>query len=380
MKNVLTRLFMFMVICSFELSASSYVWSAKVNKSKAYVNEAIYLEYECRFSDRAELYAVEFDPIKSDENARIVMLSERSRVENGKKILSYEFVAFVHNPQEYIFDFTALMKKTTQDSIENTVIGRDNGKYAEYQTTPYQLKSLKVEVLPTGSKLVGSLKLAVKKDKAEVKALQPYHMEIKIEGIGDFESLKPLAFEIEGVKVFSEKPMMSQELTQNGYRGVWSQKFAFVAEKSFSIEDFSMNYFDLNTQSIQKLHFAGFDVNVTEGIKPQTLLDAPKEPKFKLSWEYLYYFLTFIAGFLIAKIEFKDPFKAEQSDFCNKVHECTSLDSLMILLIMQNQKKYVDVIEKIEANEYRDIKKIKNYVCGLVTTKKNIFYESQDSI
>ena len=380
MKNVLIKLFTFILICSLQLSASSYEWSAKVNKSKAYVNEAIYLEYECTFSDRAQLYAVEFNPVKSDANARVVMLSERSRVEDGKKILSYEFVAFVHNPQEYIFDFTALMKKTTQDSIENTIIGRDNGKYAEYQTTPHKLKPLKVEVLPTGSKLVGSLQLEVKKDAAEVKALHPYHVEIKIEGIGDFESLRPLEFDIEGVKVFSEKPMMSQELTQNGYKGVWSQKFAFVSEKSFKIEEFSMDYFDLNSRSIQKLHFAGFDVNVTEGIEPQTLLDAPKEPELKLSWEYLYYFLTFIAGFLVAKIEFTNPFKTVQSDFCNKVHQCTSLDSLMVLLIMQNQKKYVDVIEKIEANEHRDIKKVKKYVCGLVTTKKNIFYESQDSI
>jgi len=364
MKKNHIKIVLLFLFLQLSLNATTYEWSASTNKKRAYVNEAIYLSYECVFSDRAELYAVEFNPLKKDENLTIVMLSETSKVEDGKKILLYEFVAFVHKAQKMAFEFETTMKKTTKESIENTVIGRDNGKYAEYKKEKIKQKKLEVEILETQTALVGDLELKIKKDKEEVKALNPYHLEVKIEGIGDFEALSPLAFEIEGVKLFSEKPIKKFELTKEGYQGVWSQKFAFVAEKDFTIKPFSIGYFDLKTQEKKELRFDGVFVHVKEGYKKEELLDKKHKTQSFFKREYFYYLLTFIVGFLLAKIQFRKKDASREDSFCTKVKNANSLNALSILLVIQNAEKYKSLISQIEDGELSSLQKCKKLICG----------------
>jgi hypothetical protein len=364
MKKNLIKTLLLLFVLQLQLGASTYEWKASINKEKAYVNEAIYLKYVCEFSDRAELYAVEFNPVKSNENMTVVMLSETSKIEDGRKRLLYEFVAFVHKASKASFEFETLMKKTTKESIENTVIGRDNGKYAEYQIKKLKQKKLTVDILETPTPLVGSLKMDVKKDKPEIKSLTPYHLELKIKGIGDFEALQALDFDMKDVKVFSEKPMRSLKLTQNGYQGEWSQKFAFVSEKAFTINPISIDYFDPVSHEEKNLRFDGVSVNVLEGYKPEELLDDVKQNKYIFKWEYLYYLFTFIAGYLIAQIKFKRKSSNQEDGFCKKVKNANSLDELSILLIMKDSKKYDALILQIQNGELTSLQKSKKLICG----------------
>ncbi|MBN2817216.1 MAG: BatD family protein [Campylobacterales bacterium] len=362
-KNLIKSLIVFLFF-PLHLFATTYEWKAYINKNEVYVNEAIYLRYECHFSDEAQLYAVDFNPVKSSSEFRVVMLSETSKIVAGKKILVYEFVAFVHHPEEMKFSFEALMKKTTQDSIENTVIGRDNGKYAEYQTTTEKLQQLTVNVLETSTPLVGTLEMHIKKDENSVKALHPYHLEVSVEGIGDFEALKPLAFDIEGVKVFSETPIVEQVLTQDGYKGKWSQKFAFVSEKDFTIKPFEWEYFDLEKKAKKLLKFDGVTVMVTQGIKVETLLDEPQTQTSYFSLEYLYYVLAFVAGFLVAKIEFKREKKEKVESFCTKVHSLKSLKELSVIVAARGDKKYEQILQDIEEGRLTSLQKAKKLICS----------------
>ena len=364
MKKNHTKILLLLCLFWLNLEATTYEWKAYVNKEKAYVNEAIYFSYRCEFSDRAELYAVEFNPVRNDENATIVMLSERSKIEDGKKILLYEFVAFSHRPDAIVFAFEALMKKTTKESIENTVIGRDNRKYAEYQTTLFKQKELTVEIFDTQTPLVGSLKMEIKKNKPEVKSLTPYHLEIKLSGVANFDALEAFSFTMDGVRVFSEKPIQNLELTKDGYKGVWSQKFAFVGENDFKIAPFSIVYFDLVSKEKKELRFDGADVGVLEGYKREELLDEEPESKYALKIEYLYYLLTFVAGFLAAKIEFKRKRAQKESGFCAKIKNASSLDTLCVLLVMQDAQKYESIILQIQNKELASLQKSKKLICG----------------
>lgn len=359
-KIVLFAFFLF----SMELFASSYVWSLSANKERAYVNEAIYLSYVCEFSDRAELYAVEFDPIKSDENLTLVMLSQRSKIKDGKKRVHYEFVAFVHKEGLTHFAFEAVMKKTTQESIDNTVIGRDNGKYAEYQSTKVSLESIAVEVIKAEAPLVGAFALKIKSDTPELKALTPYHMEVRLEGVGNFASLKPLAFEIEGVKIFSEEPMQKVEIRPEGHKGFWSQKFAFVSEKDFVINPFEIVFLNPKTHKKETLRFDGVAVRIKEGYAKESLLDLQTEQSGVYKSEYLYYLLTFLTGFLVSKIKFTRKIKQEPSTLCAKIKKVDSLEALSILLVLEDAQKYSELLHKIETKELNTLAKAKRFICG----------------
>ena len=358
------RVILLLLLFSMELFATSYTWKVWANKESAYVNEAIYLSFVCEFSDEAQFYAVEFDPVESDENLTIKMLSERSKIEDGKKILHYEFVAFVHKAGSKEFAFEAMMKKTTKESVENTVIGRDNGKYAEYQNIKVPLRRVKVNVLESNAALVGDFRLEAKSDKAEVKALTPYHLELSVVGVGNFEALQALAFEIEGVKLFSEEPKKKLTLTPEGERGVWSQKFAFVSERDFSVEAFEIEYFHPQTRERRALKFDGVDVKVEEGYKREELLDTPTREESFFEWERLYYILSFAAGFLLAKLELTRFFKRKEDPWRKKIQSATSLEALSILLILEDAQKYERVLKKIESKELSSLTKAKRLTCG----------------
>lgn len=349
----------------FQIFASSYQWSASSNKESAYRDEAIYLSYVCEFSDTAEIYAVAFDPVKKSADVTIEMLSQTSRIVDSKKVLQYDFVAFVHKAGRHTFAFKAEMKKTTKDSIENTIIGRDNGKYAEYESKHITLEPLSVDVLETQSSLVGRLSLDIESSEAELEAYIPYHLKINIDGVGNLDTLEPMAFEIEGVKVFSEAPQKEFVLTPEGYKGRWSQKFAFVSEHDFTVEPFVLEYFDPKEQQKKVLRFEGVDVVVHEStISKESLLDDP-EPKVSLfEWGYLYYLLSFVAGYLISKIEWrKKETKADES-FCSRIKNTDSLEALTMVLVLHDSEKFKEIIESIEQKKITSLAKAKKLICA----------------
>jgi len=130
-KNLGNISIIFILFFNLSLFASSYEWSATANKKSAFVNEAILLKYMCKFSDRSELYTIDFNPVVENENYTIKPLSEQEQIVDGKRVNTFEYIAYVKRSGKMTFDFDMVMKKTNEDSIENTVLGRDNEQYEE---------------------------------------------------------------------------------------------------------------------------------------------------------------------------------------------------------------------------------------------------------
>ena len=364
MRNNLGRVILILLIfLQLNVSASTYRWSAEADKSVAMINEAIYLKYVCEYSDAAELYVIEFNPIVDNEKYKIEMLSETEKIEDGKKINIFEFVAFVKHSAKMEFIFDTTMKKTNKDSIQNTVLGRDNADYEEFSLRYIRQETISVDVKDSGSDLVGEFTLEVKKEKQKLKAYEPYHLEIIIEGTGNFEILKPISFDIDGVKVFSQKIIKDIKLTKDGHRGRWSQKFAFVSEKDFTIPKLSINYFDLKDKVLKELVVSETKVDVSKAYKKEELLDK-EEKSFLFSFNFLYYLLTFIAGYLAAKVKFSRDKKTGTKDeaFEAKIQSAKSLEELMMILVLKDAKKYEELILKIENMEIKSIKDVKKHL------------------
>jgi hypothetical protein len=303
MRNTLGRGFIFIFVLHLSLFASTYKWSSFVNKKEAYTNEAIYLKYICEFSDESELYVLEFNPISSNDTYDLELLSETQRVIDEKRINTYEFVLFVKKAGKFNLELETNVKKTNKDSIENSVLGRDNANYEEFSSTLYKHEKISLDILDANASLVGDFQLSVKKDEAKVKAFEPYHLEVIIKGKGNFSQIDDLHFSIKNTKVFTQMPTRELVLSKDGYGGVWSQKFAFVGENNFTIPSLRLEYFDLVEKRKKELLFEAINVNVVKGYKKEELLDEVEE--FHFPFEYLYYVLSFLFGFVVAKIKFK---------------------------------------------------------------------------
>lgn len=361
MKNNLGRIFLIiLIILNAEIFASTYKWSGYANKTSAHVNEAVYLKYVCEFSDKSELYSIDFNPVTDNEKYSLKFLSQDENIVNNKRVNIYEFIALAKVAGTLSFDLSIIMKKTTKDSIENTVLGRDNVENEEFSAKVIRLKSLKLEVLDSDSEVVGDFSMKIKQDQNQLKAFEPYHMEIIISGTGNFKSIKPYAFNIDGVKVFSSEPVNNIELTKNGFTGEWSQKFAFVSDKDFNIPEINFKYFELKSDKLKEISFKYTNVEVTNGYLKEELLDDEVEKNW-LKIEYIYYLLTFMAGFLLAKVKFTSVKVLDEKKelFKQKIMKVKSLEELMIILVLEGSSKYNNIITKIEHDSAISLESIK---------------------
>lgn len=359
MKKDLGRLILALFIfLHVEVFASSYTWSAYANKTSAYVNEPVHLKYICEFDDSAELVSIEFKPSGEYEKYTLKNLRESESIVGGRKISSYEFVLFAKEVGKIELEFEAVMKFTTRESIEEMVIGRDNVKKEDSIKKVIKQERLTLEVKETNSFISGDFGIEVKKNEPRVKAYEPYHMQIVIKGVGNFSAIKPIEFKIDGVKVFAEEVTPYYRLKEDGERGEWSQKFAFVSDKDFTIPETKIEYFNLISQKIENLAFEGINVKVEGGFSKEELLDKPEPDSFKFNYSYLNYVLVFIAGFLVAKIKIKKSaaLKGKKKIFSQKIDEAKSLDELMILLVLSDEKRYEKVIFDIETKKLTSLK------------------------
>lgn len=360
MKKNLGKIFLILLLQT-SLFAINYEWSSSISKKSAYINEAIYLKYVCTFSDKAGFQSVDFNPSGDYERFRVESLSENSNIVDGKKINSYEFVLFAKEAGEIDISFEAIMEKTTKESIEETVIGRDNFKREQVMSESLKLQSFKVEIKEADAELVGDFTLEVEKRELHVKAHEPYHLTLTIKGLGNFEAIEPLVFEIEGVRVFAGDVLLKTALSKSGVEGELSQKFAFVSEKDFIIPKLEITYFSLIDEKKQKLIMDAMDVRVDGGFIKKELLDEVDEREWHFDIAYLYYLLVFIAGYIVAKIKIKKVFKKEKKEdtFYKKIDNTTSLDELMILLVLEDARKYDSIIREIESKKAISLKEAK---------------------
>ena len=351
MKNNLGRLIIF-VLYFVSLDASEYRWSASINKDKAYVNEAVHLHYRCEFDSKDELHVIEFNPVGSYKDYDIYLLSESESIEDGKRVNDFEFVAFLKKSAKVEFDFDVLMKKTNQDSIENTVLGRDNAEVEQFSKKLIKQKTLSLEVLKNDSELFGDFEFKIKKDEPSVDAYEPYHFEIIIEGTGNLDKLKPVELNIPDAKVFASEPKKEFRLFEDGYSGIWSQKFAIVSSKNFDFPNIKYRYFSKKSNKIEKYVLAPFRVEVKKLYKKDELLDNVEKQKIFFKKEYVYYMLVFMFGFLAGKIKFKtDKTHNGKKAFEKKLEEVGTLDELSVFLVINDLSKYSDIVNKIETQQ-----------------------------
>ncbi len=371
MKKNLTSIVLLLVVTLLDLSASTYKWSAKVDKKTAYVNEAILLTYLCEFSNASELYTIDFNPVQDNEHFSIKLLKERQVLKNSRRVNSYEFIAYVKREGRISFDFDLVMKKTTQESINSTTTGHyDDSKVESFISTPMKQLPLSINIKDTPSKLVGEFTLKVKQDIPKLTAYQPYNLEIQIHGIGNFSSIVPIHFIIDGVKVFTQGTVLKTDFSQDGEKGIWSQKFSFVSEKSFVIPEVSIKYFDVKTGTLKVLRLNAVNVIVERDVhKKEVILDIQEKKDYLYKEEYLYYLLIFLLGFLLAKIKLNifKPQRTEEELFLKSIKETTSLEKLCFLLVSKDVKKYEELISKIESKELRSLKKAKHITMRFIT-------------
>ncbi len=349
-----------------------YSWSLKTTKSSVYVNEAVEIEYTCRFQDQADLHVIEFTPEGENDAYRLLPLGVIKKTTDGRRSDTYRYVLFPKTAGQKEFNFTALMRKTTKASIENSVIGRDNVEDYSFQDTEVELPSVYLDVLAHQETMTGRFTLNVALDKNEVKAYAPVHLNVDVKGEGDFDQMQDFKLNIDGVKVFSEPGEKHYELTKNGFKGEWEQKFSLVGAESFRIEPIELSYFDIAKKERVVLRSEAFDVNVKAAYTKEELLDDVEEESSSWwQWWYLNYLITFILGVVFGRNLSRFRWHEIKTDgAASEITACKSVNCVLTKLVIDGDPRYEPLIQKYEAlGKKASLKELKRELNSLIKSE-----------
>jgi len=353
MKRILGSL----LLLSLSLWAkSTYEWDVRLKDEQIYLHQATTLTMVCRFDKNGKNDEVEFIP-PSTEAFDFEMLSETKHFEGERQIIRYEYLIFSKKAGEFTLKFEPTMLFTTQSAIDNVIIGRDNVNDLEMQKERAKLPPVNISVIETVSPFTGSMSLDVKNDIQVASAYEPVHLDISITGEGNLQELPDIHFEIEDVEVFSDEAEKEFSLSEKGYTGTWRQRFAFVAKEDFVIPAVSIRYFDLASQEEKVLKSEAISIVIDkEGIKVEDLVDKVELPSQKIDFSeyvgYLYYLLTFVFGFVTAKLVHL-PQRTPKKEKGKKLKEAKTPKELLEVLIACDKDRFTAEIEILERAVYK---------------------------
>lgn len=353
MKKILGSL----LLLSLSLFAkSAYEWEVKLKNETLYLHQSTTLEMTCTFEKEGKNDDIEFLPPK-DLPFDFQRLTEGTHFEQEKKIISYKYLIFAKKAGEFTLELKPKMLFMTQSAIDNVIIGRDNVNDLEAEKEIAKIKPIVLKVKETNSALSGRMSLTAALDKVEVSAYIPVHLDVVIEGEGNLHELQPIHFEIEGVDVFSDEPEKKFVMGENGYTGKWIQRFAFVGKEDFIIPAVSLAYFDLSTEQDSSMKSEAFSIKInTDGLEREELIDEVDLPSQKIAFSsylgYLYYLLSFIAGFIVAKL-FKLPQRTVKKERCAKVRQTKNAKELLDVLIVCEKELFASEIDDLEKVVYK---------------------------
>ena len=370
-RNLGKQLLLLSLLLVTSLYAGGYEWSLKSNKQSVYVNEAIELEYSCKFEDQANLYVIEFTPQEQKSSEyRIFSLGVVEKIREGKRSVTYRYVIFPKQPGHHEYPFSALMRKTTQASIENSVIGRDNVEDYAFSDTWVTLPPLVVEVKDHQERMTGHFSLRVTLDKQEVKAYEPVHLDLHMQGEGDFDLMEDINLSIEGVKVFSEPGERNYRLTKDGYKGEFEQKFSLVADRDFEIKPITITYFDIYEKKRITLRSEHYKIDVTPAFERETLLDVVEEDDSTWwSWSYLNYIMMFVLGILAERYfqQWRHRVSGHIADIDQDIYQAKSVKQLLTKLILLEDMRFEPLINKYEGQSSKEaLKALKSEIKRLI--------------
>ena len=340
-----------LILASAVYANEPYTWSLKANKSSVYVNEAVAIEYTCDFEDKAYLHVIELNIAGENDEYRLLSQGVVETIQDGKRRDTFRYVLFPKKAGQKEFSFKVLMRKTTKDSIENSVIGRDNVEDYAFNDQEVLLPLLNLEVLGHQEKMTGHFSMDVTLDKSEVKAYEPVHLDLKVSGEGDFDQMQDFQLLIDGVKIFSEPGEKQYRLTDNGFKGEWEQKFSLVSDRDFTIKPIELRYFDTIKKERIVLRSEIFEVNVKEAYTKEELLDDVEERgETWWSWSYLNYLFIFVLGLILGRysLGFKRMNKSIEG-FEAELMACRSVNSVLTKLVLRGDEQYIPLIKKYEA-------------------------------
>ncbi|MGZ8546519.1 MAG: hypothetical protein ACXW33_07195 [Sulfuricurvum sp.] len=273
----------------------AYQWRVLKAPETLVVGQSGVIRYECRFDSSATEYSIK---LKLDDTPRYKasILAEHDKVVGGKRIETFDVLITPKISGAMKVQLEAVVSFTGLGAVENTVLGRDNLSKNDIIEEKATLPFVAFYANKNTMELTGNLTLEVRSDASMVRSHEPFHLSVIVRGTGSLDKITPYELNISGVKVFAELPQKSLTPSPQGFEGEVSQEFALVADKSYTIEPWSLSYFNTEKNQIVTLKSKPIYVEVGEGYEPASLIDVPEINDYGALKRYALYLFLIALG------------------------------------------------------------------------------------
>lgn len=217
------------------------VFSMKASKKELYVGEPFFVTITYKQAKSLDIVDRQLVPPEGKH-----FWIEKKPIEKRRTTPVAEVItlSYLFTPQkEGNLTIHAAQIKIGERSLVRDAWGmlRSMPKYRTFFTDPI---AIKVKPLPQAVDAVGNFSFKVTVDKRASNEREAVNVTIAIEGAGNVMDIEPFKLDIDGVMVYDEKPKRNFEFKEGKYYGSFSQKFALVSSKSYTIPALTFSYFD----------------------------------------------------------------------------------------------------------------------------------------
>lgn len=232
--------------------------------------------------------------------------------------------------------------------------------------------SIDVKPLPAGVNIYGNFELNAEIDKNSTKLNEPVNLTISLKGVGNIDDIEDFKLEIPNALVYADKPQKKIYTNNTNELGKFTQKFAIVSDRNFTIPSLSFTFFDSNEKKTRTLTTPTYEIAVEGGIvRTQTAKLEKKttdtdtaEPQViysevSKSQLVLYAFGGFLAGIALSFLVFmiqrpKQHTKDHETPLITKLKKSKSNKELLshLLPYAHNSQMMRQFVAELEENIY----------------------------
>lgn len=208
----------------------------KLSKTKSYINEPILAKYTVKLEKAARYITLEKP---TDKNFYTKLIKEGNITKSGSGLSKSFYYALFPQATGNI-ELKPLSARVSRVQEKTGFLISENYKVKKRVITVFDT--------PNGLNVAGNLKISLQKENNSSKAKEPVNFTLKVEGYGNIDNISAFKIPIKGESYFSSKPEREYKIKDSRIYSIFTQKFTVVAEKSFTIEPITVNYFNTQTE------------------------------------------------------------------------------------------------------------------------------------
>ncbi len=240
--------------------------SMQSNKSKAMVGEPILLTVYFAVREGVQITQdTEYRPPKFDGFFVKPITDQKVYRQDGYQI---QEIGYILIPQkEGSFEIgPAAAKVGVPDRSRRDMFGMFFG--TRWSQIASNTVKVTVTPAPADADLIGKFEAHASLDRNVTKPNKPVNLTVTIEGEGSLEDFDMADYEIDGVTVYSDDPVVTSRVSGGKLLSSYKKHFVFIADHDFTIPSREYSVLNPQTKQVGTLEIRGFDVKV-EGAPAQ---------------------------------------------------------------------------------------------------------------